>query len=131
MSAGVSVGLNTRVFNKSDVRRVYNLPAEDKGRIGAVSLVRGDLDLLVVVAHMWPEPCCVSDRERNRRLWLHLDHIIGNTPGRSIPLFLLDANGHTGLQMVQPKVWHAIGPHTPQRDNFNCGQLRLVLGMHL
>ena len=29
--------------------------------------------------------------------------IISNAPGRSIPLLLLDANGHTSLQMVQPR----------------------------
>ena len=75
-------------------------PTAYKGRMGAVRLVRGDL-----VAYILPEPCCVTDRELNRRLWLCLDHIISNAPGRSIPLLLLDANGHTGLQMVQPKVW--------------------------
>ena len=118
------------------VRRVFNPPAEYKGRMGAVRLVLGDVDLLVVVAYMWPEPCCVSDGERNRRLWLYLDYIISNAPGRSIPLLLLDADGHTGLQMVQPKVWRPVSivmqsdPALPQRANFNGGQLRLLLEKH-
>ena len=69
------------------------------------------------------------------RLWLYLDCIIGNVPGRSIPLLLLDANGHTGLKMVQPKVWRhvssdAIGHRFPQRENFNGGQFRFLLGKH-
>ena len=106
------------VFDKSNVRRVYNPPAEYKGRVGAVRLVCGDVDLSVAVPYMWPEPC-VSDRERNRRVWLFLDCTISYVPGRSIPLFLLDANGHTGLQMVEPKVWRpvsrdAIGHRFPQ-----------------
>ena len=122
-----SIGLNTRVFNKSNVRRVDNAHVEHKRRMGAVRLVRGDVDLLVVMTHVWPQPSCVTDR----RLWLYLDNIISNAPGRSIPLLLLDANGHTGLQMVQPKVWRpvstdAIGPRFPQRENFNGGQLRLL-----
>ena len=45
--------------------------------------------------------------------------------GRSIPLVLLDANGHTGLRMAQPKEW--LGPRFPQRENFDGGQLRLSL----
>ena len=73
-----------------------------KGRMGVVRLIRGDVDILVVVAYMLPESC-VSDRERNRRLRLYLDYITSNAPGRSIPLLLLDANGHTGLRMVQPR----------------------------
>ena len=129
MSAGVSIGLNKSL---QQVKCVYNPPAEYKGRTGAVRLVRGDVDLSVVVAYMWPEPSCVSDRERNRGLWLYLDCIISNAPGRSIPLLVLDVNGHTGFQMAQPKVWRpvesdAIGPRFPQGDNFNSGQLRLVL----
>ena len=88
--------------------------------MGVVRLVRGDVDHLVVVAYMWPEPCCVSDRERNRRLWLSLDNITSNAPGRSILLLLLGANGHAGLQMVQPKVWRpvssdALGLRFPKR----------------
>ena len=75
-----------------------------KGRMGAFRRVRCHVDLWVVVAYMWPEPSCVSDRERNRRLWLYLDCINSNMPGRPIPLLSLGANGHTGLQMVQPKV---------------------------
>ena len=119
--------LNTRVFSMSNVRRVYNPPTEHKGRMAAVRLVCGDVDLLVVVACMWPEPCSVSERKRDRRLWLYSDFIISNAPGRSIPLLLLDASAHTGLQMVQSKVWSpvqsdAIGPGFPQRtstvDNF-------------
>ena len=64
--------LNTRVFCKSYVRRVCNPLAEHKGRMAAVRLVRGDVDLLVVVACMWPE------RKRDRRQQLYLDYIISN-----------------------------------------------------
>ena len=72
------------------VQRETCPPPSCEGRVGAVRLLRGDVDLLAVVANMWPEPCCVSDRERNRTLLLYLDCIISNVPGRSIPLFLLD-----------------------------------------
>ena len=85
-----------------------NPPAKYQRGMDAVRLDRGDVDLLVVVAYMWPELCCVTDRERNGKPWLYLDNIIGNAPGRSIPLLLLDADGHTGFKMVQPRVWRFV-----------------------
>ena len=57
-----SIGLNTRVFNKSNVRRVDNAPVEYKRRMGAVRLARGNVDFLVMMTYMWPEPFCVTDR---------------------------------------------------------------------
>ena len=109
----------------SDVRQrqvVLSGLGETPGSDGCSRLVRGDVDLVVVVAYMWPEACC--------RLWLYLDCIISSLPDRSIPLLLLDANGHTGLQMVQPKVWlpvssDAIGPRFPKRENINGGSTQM------
>ena len=116
VSAGVSFGLNTRVFDKSNVRPCQkNPPALCKGRVGAVRDVRGDVDLLVVVTYMWPEPCCVTDRERKRR------HVISKAPGR---LADVSAEG------MRPVSSDAIGPRCPQRENFDGGQLRFLLEKH-
>ena len=70
VSAGVPTGLDTRVFSKSNVRRVYYRPAEKKVRMEAVRLVRGDVDLLVVVAYMWPGLLCVRSRKESQTLVL-------------------------------------------------------------
>ena len=45
VSAGVSLGLSTRIFTKANVRQIFKPPMEYAGRLGAVRLVRGDLDL--------------------------------------------------------------------------------------
>ena len=93
VSAGVSLGLSMRIFTKANVRQIFKPPAEYAGgRFGAARLVRGDLDLFVIVAYVWPEPSCVKERERNHRIWLYLDSVLGKVPHRSLPLLLLDAS---------------------------------------
>ena len=75
---------------------------------------------------------CVRSRKESHTLVATWIYIISNAPGRSIPLLMLDVNGHKGVQMVQPKVWRsvardAIGPRFPRRENFNSGQLCILL----
>ena len=64
---------------------------------------------------MWPEPCCVTDRERKRR------HVISKAPGR-----LADGSA----EGMRPVSSDAIGPRCPQRENFDGGQLRFLLEKH-
>ena len=89
----------------------------------------------MIVVYVWPEPSCVKERERNQSVWLYLDNVLGKVPHRSLPLLLLDANGHTGFFQAQSSLWRkisseAVGVSFPQRENYNGTQLRLLLEKH-
>ena len=115
-----------------NIVQVYEPHDDYQGRMGAVRLRRGDLDVCAIVVYMWPEPKNVAGRRRCSKLWAYLRGFVERLPARCVPILCGDFNGHVGSVARTavdevPESCEAIGPCRPELQNYNGGQLRQLL----
>jgi hypothetical protein len=129
IAAGVAIALDLAFYKQEDIARIWapNKFAKDAlGRVGVVRIKRLDFDLTILCAY--PPPVDGHGRVRpvTTSVYKCLKHAIdtkGIIPSRSLPLLLLDSNGHVGMTWDKTmKGWYpgsspSIGTAEPEREN--------------
>ena len=122
-AAGVLLAIRRKLFTPRNVVRVFLPPKAYQGRVGAVRLKRGDIDICPITVYIPVEPHTQHAKSYNERLWTWISDFISKLPGRCIPLLLMDANGRLGSIADD-----AVGDADAQRENFNGRLMRATLG---
>ena len=95
------------------------------------------LDVVFIVGYAPTEPATYSERVECRFFWNEVENFLNELPARTVPLLMLDGNGHIGRVpgasgQLAVTVDAAVGPFDAERENFNGTAIRaLALQHHL
>lgn len=95
---GVGISLSKRWFRAEDIKKIYSAPEELQGRGGAVRIVnKGNFDVTPIVTYWPPSPPGLPDEcPEIDKIVDWVDWIISTLPARTMPILLMDSNGHLG-----------------------------------
>lgn len=103
-STGISMFFSRRRFSARSFRLIWCLPAAYGGGLAAVRCKSEVFDITVVGGYVLVEPENAAGREVCQKVWNLLEQFVQVIPSRSLPLVLLDANGHVGMEKVTSTV---------------------------
>lgn len=133
-ACGVTLGLHSRPFKQSHVKRVYTFPLAFEGRLGALRIRNRVLDLFLVVVYMPVNPATEHARHVCESVSRQLGILLSSAPARTVPIVGGDFNAHIGRPFQGASSDETLvgpfGPWATEAENFNGAFMRGICMQH-